>query len=85
MSSKDIKFIRMTHLKGPNIWTYRPVLEAWIDIGDLEDFPSNTLPGFNERLQNMLPGLLEHRCIVGVTCCSNHLFCHCIHLLLSCT
>jgi len=65
MSSKDIKFIRMTHLKGPNIWTYRPVLEAWIDIGDLEDFPSNTLPGFNERLQNMLPGLIEHRCSVG--------------------
>jgi len=55
----------MTHLKGPNIWTYRPVLEAWIDIGDLEDFPSNTLPGFNERLQNMLPGLIEHRCSVG--------------------
>jgi cyanophycin synthetase len=65
MSPKDIKFIRMTHLKGPNIWTYRPVLEAWIDIGDLEDFPSNTLPGFNERLQGLLPGLIEHRCSVG--------------------
>ena len=65
MSSKEIKFIRMTHLKGPNIWTYRPVLEAWIDIGDLEDCPSNTLPGFNERLQEMLPGLVEHRCSVG--------------------
>ena len=65
MSSKDIKFLKMTHLKGPNIWTYRPVLEAWIDIGDLEDCPSNTLPGFNERLQEMLPGLVEHRCSVG--------------------
>jgi len=65
MSSKDIKFLKMTHLKGPNIWTYRPVMEAWIDIGDLEDFPSNTLPGFNERLQEMLPGLIEHRCSVG--------------------
>jgi cyanophycin synthetase len=65
MSSKDIKFLRMTHLKGPNIWTYRPVIEAWIDIGDLEDCPSNTLPGFNERLQAMLPGLVEHRCSVG--------------------
>ena len=65
MSSKDIKFLRMTHLKGPNIWTYRPVMEAWIDIGDLEDCPSNILPGFNDRLQEMLPGLIEHRCSVG--------------------
>jgi len=40
-------------------------MEAWIDIGDLEDCPSNILPGFNDRLQKMLPGLIEHRCSVG--------------------
>jgi cyanophycin synthetase len=62
---KDIKFLRVTHLRGPNIWTYRPVIEAWIDIGELEDFPSNKLPGFNERLTSWLPGLIEHRCGVG--------------------
>ncbi|MET0980569.1 MAG: cyanophycin synthetase [Telluria sp.] len=62
---KDIQFLRVTHLRGPNIWTYRPVIEAWLDIGELEDFPSNTLPGFNERLTRWLPGLVEHRCGVG--------------------
>ena len=62
---KDIKFLRVTHLRGPNIWTYRPVIECWIDIGELEDFPSNKLPGFNERLTAWLPGLIEHRCGVG--------------------
>ncbi|QNA89921.1 cyanophycin synthetase [Massilia sp. Dwa41.01b] len=62
---KDIKFLRVAHLRGPNIWTYRPVIEAWIDIGELEDFPSNKLPGFNERLTALLPGLVEHRCGVG--------------------
>jgi cyanophycin synthetase len=62
---KDIKFLRVTHLRGPNIWTYRPVIEAWIDIGELEDFPSNKLPGFNERLTSWLPALVEHRCGVG--------------------
>ena len=61
----DIKFLRVTHLRGPNIWTYRPVIEAWLDIGELEDFPSNTLPGFTERLSAWLPGLVEHRCGVG--------------------
>jgi len=61
----DIKFLRVTHLRGPNIWTYRPVIEAWLDIGELEDFPSDTLPGFTERLTSWLPGLVEHRCGVG--------------------
>ncbi|WP_415139404.1 cyanophycin synthetase [Ottowia sp.] len=55
----------MAHLRGPNVWTYRAVIEAVVDIGELEDFPSNTLPGFYERLTSWLPGLIEHRCSVG--------------------
>ena len=62
---KDIEFLRVTHLRGPNIWTYRPVIEAWLDLGELEEFPSNTLPGLYERLIAWLPGLIEHRCGVG--------------------
>jgi cyanophycin synthetase len=62
---RAIDFLRVTHLRGPNIWTYRPVIEAWLDIGALEDFPSNTLPGLYERLLAWLPGLIEHRCGVG--------------------
>lgn len=61
----DIKFLRVSYLRGPNIWTYRPVLEAWLDIGELEDYPSNLLPGFTERLTAWLPGLIEHHCGVG--------------------
>lgn len=59
---RDIEFLRVTHLRGPNMWTYRPVLEALIDIHDLEDCPSNTIPGFYERLSSWLPSLIEHRC-----------------------
>ncbi len=62
---KSIEFLKFVHLRGPNMWTYRPVLEAWVDIGELEDFPSNTLPGFNERLIAWLPSLKEHRCSYG--------------------
>ena len=65
MTMKTIQLLRVTYLRGPNIWTYRPVIEAWVDIGTLEDHPSNTLPGFVERLTTWLPGLLEHRCGVG--------------------
>ncbi|MEN6586593.1 MAG: cyanophycin synthetase [Sulfuricella sp.] len=60
-----MKFLRIMSLRGPNIWTYRPVLEVWVDIGALEDSPSNTIPGFYERLSSWLPALSEHRCGVG--------------------
>ncbi|MFZ3126563.1 MAG: cyanophycin synthetase [Rhodoferax sp.] len=63
---RNIEILRVTHLRGPNIWTYRPVIEAWVDIGELEDHPSNTLPGFYERLTAFLPSLAEHRCSPGV-------------------
>ena len=61
----DIKLLRINYLRGPNIWTYRSVLEVWLDLGSLEDFPSNQLPGFNDRLLALLPALLEHHCGVG--------------------
>jgi len=65
VSRRTIEFLRVIHLDGPNVWTYRAVLEAWVDIGDLEDSPSNTIPGLYERLNRWLPGLIEHRCGVG--------------------
>ncbi|MDP2962487.1 MAG: cyanophycin synthetase [Sulfurimicrobium sp.] len=60
-----MEFLKLLSLRGPNIWTYRPALEAWVDIGALEDSPSNTIPGFYERLLAWLPSLIEHHCGVG--------------------
>ncbi|MCL2523625.1 MAG: acetate--CoA ligase family protein [Betaproteobacteria bacterium] len=65
MSKKDIIFLDRFSLRGPSIWTYRPAIEVWIDIGELEDFPSNKIPGLAERLAAWLPGLVEHRCSYG--------------------
>ncbi|MBB3195569.1 cyanophycin synthetase [Roseateles terrae] len=61
----DIKLLRINYLRGPNMWTYRPVLETWLDLGDLENHPSHLLPGFTERLTQRLPALVEHHCGVG--------------------
>ena len=52
-------------LRGPNQWASFPCLEAWVDLGRLEDFPSHTLPGFNERIMAWLPTMIEHRCSIG--------------------
>jgi cyanophycin synthetase len=59
---KKIEFLRILYLRGPSIWTYKPSLEVLIDIGELEDYPSNKIPGFTERLLGWLPSLIEHRC-----------------------
>src|SRR5690606_2357470 len=64
-SSKDLKFLEIRHLNGPNMWTYHPVLEAIVDIGELENYPSDTIPGFYEHLSSWLPSLIEHRCSYG--------------------
>ncbi|NMM06420.1 cyanophycin synthetase [Polaromonas sp.] len=61
----DITLLRINYLRGPNIWTYRPVLEVWLDLGALEDFPTDQLPGFNDRLVALLPALREHHCGIG--------------------
>jgi len=65
MKRKDIRLLNILALRGPNLWTYRPVLEAWVDIGELEECPSNTIPGFVDRLCAWLPTLAAHRCSYG--------------------
>jgi cyanophycin synthetase len=65
MAFKDIQILRMNYLRGPNIWTYRPIIEALIDLGEMEDHPSNKIDGFNDRINGWLPGLVEHHCGVG--------------------
>ncbi|MFG6448850.1 cyanophycin synthetase [Roseateles sp. BYS180W] len=61
----DIALLRINYLRGPNMWTYRSVLETWLDLGALEQHPSNTIEGFNQRLTQRLPALIEHHCGVG--------------------
>ena len=52
-------------LRGPNIWANFPVIEAWVHLGEWKDRSSDSIPGFNDRLMNWLPTLVEHRCSVG--------------------
>ncbi len=62
MKKKSIEILSITNLKGPNLWTWDPVIEALVDIGELEDYPSDRIPGLPDRLVKLLPGLMEHRC-----------------------
>ena len=60
-----MEFQKVLTLAGPNIWAKFPVLEAWVELGDLKDSPSNEMPGFNDRVMCWLPLMIEHRCSIG--------------------
>ena len=62
MAFPPIQFRRMNHVRGPNLWTWVPVNEVWVDLGILEDHPSDTIPGYYERLVEWLPGLSKRWC-----------------------
>jgi cyanophycin synthetase len=59
-----MKILETKVMKGPNYWSnYRHNLVVLkLDIGDLEAYPTNLLPGFPERLKSLLPSLQSHRC-----------------------
>ena len=61
----ELKIIETRVYRGPNIWSYDPAIHLVVDLGSLEDFPSNTIDGFTERLLEHLPRLDQHHCSRG--------------------
>jgi cyanophycin synthetase len=61
----DLKVLETQVFRGPNYWSYEPCIRVLVDLGSLEEWPSNTLPGFNEALLGFLPGLEQHACSLG--------------------
>ncbi len=58
--------IRQTKiLRGPNVWARMPVIHLVVDLAGLEDRPTDTIPGFTDRLVELLPSLEEHYCSLG--------------------
>ena len=51
--------------RGPNVWHYEPAIQLVVDLGVLEDFPTNLIPGFADALVQRLPGLQHHSCSRG--------------------
>ena len=41
--------------RGPNVWARTPVIHISLDIGELENRPTNAIPGFYERLTELVP------------------------------
>ena len=54
-------------MRGPNYWSIKrhKLIVMVLDLEEMEDQPTNKIPGFLERLKAMLPGMFSHRCSVG--------------------
>ena len=63
----DLKVVATQVFRGPNYWSYEPCIRMLVDLGSLEAWPSNTIPGFNRKLLKVLPGVGEHSCSLGKT------------------
>lgn len=50
---------------GPNLYGRRPMIRIRVDLGDLDRFPTDRLPGFGDALHALLPGLSAHGCSYG--------------------
>src|SRR5438046_169468 len=63
-----MKILSIQALRGPNIWSVsrKKLIQMRLDLEELEKFPTNKISGFRERLENMFPTLIEHRCSEGV-------------------
>ncbi|MFP4225228.1 MAG: cyanophycin synthetase family protein [Desulfobacterales bacterium] len=59
-----MKILETRVLRGPNYWSNwrHNLIVMRVDLEEMEHYPSNTIPGFPERLEKLLPSLYEHRC-----------------------
>jgi len=54
-------------MSGPNYWSAKrhKLVVMLLDLEDLEERPTSAIPGFLERLQELMPSMYEHRCSEG--------------------
>ena len=63
--SPDLAIIETRVYRGANVWSYDKAIHLVVDLGVLEDWPTDRIPGFTERLLELLPGLKNHSCSRG--------------------
>lgn len=59
-----MKIIEINVLNGPNRWSNyrRKLIQMKLDLQEFEYLPTNKIPGFNDRLKQLMPSLHTHEC-----------------------
>ncbi len=59
-----MKIVSISVMKGPNFWSIRrhKLIVMRLDLQEMEEIPTNKIPGFREKLEELIPSLYDHRC-----------------------
>jgi cyanophycin synthetase len=62
-----MKITEVKVMNGPNYWsiTRHKLIVMLLDVEELEHSPTNTIPGFYQRLKDLIPTLESHLCTEG--------------------
>src|SRR3954453_19298616 len=60
-----MKILNIRTIPGPNVYSHQPVLVMKLDLENLAGRESYQVPGFIDRLLQVLPGCYEHYCGLG--------------------
>jgi cyanophycin synthetase len=62
-----MKILKIQALRGPNIWSVqrKKLIQMRLDLEEMEESPTDKIPGFRERIEAMFPSMIEHRCSEG--------------------
>jgi len=63
-----MKILDIKVMSGPNYWSAsrHKLIVMLLDLEEMEQRPTDKIPGFLERLTALMPSLFEHRCSEGV-------------------
>jgi cyanophycin synthetase len=63
-----MKILDIKAMSGPNYWSANrhKLIVMLLDLEDMEQRPTDKIPGFLERLKELMPTMYEHRCSEGV-------------------
>ncbi len=64
---EQLQISRLRAVRGPNFWRLAPVIACDLSLGTLEDVSSADIPGFSDRLIELLPTLRDHPCSRGTS------------------
>lgn len=65
-SERAAEILEVRVYRGPNPFGDRRAIRFKIDLGVLEQYPTCKIPGFTDRLVELMPTLQEHGCSYGV-------------------
>ncbi|MFT5581661.1 MAG: cyanophycin synthetase [Psychromonas sp.] len=62
-----MKIISINAMRGPNYWSVRrhKLIDMVLDLEEMEEYPTDKIDGFADRLKALFPTMISHRCSEG--------------------